>query len=436
MATTDIAPPASMSPLKAFILLGRFKFLFQSLLVVCMGVTAAQHDGADLDLGWAAGILLFAWVVHLMTHYCNEYFDLEADRANEAPTSWTGGSRILVRGLLPPIVSLGASFVLLFVAMFIAAAMPDTPSRLMAVTILVGAWFYTAPPLKFNYRALGEFICALTLYGLGPLLVFRLQAGPFSRTVAVCVAVIFCFQFLRMAVMNLADVDGDRRVGKITLAVRFGPRAVVRLFVFAQVLLYAVLVLIVALSAVPLLPGLALLATFPVPLWVGTRLWRGALADPRRANAVTFWSSMHMPATSVAVMVGLLADMFAGGDAPDTRWSVVCGASLAFFAVWFTRTVRRAAAEARRADRFRAGGPLQRKSAAWSRAQEAKVRPGLPRASRRPGGTSSPGKPLPPSEPSEEAPPGEVPSGEAPFVPEFASGSAPGSVAASTGAPS
>ena len=42
----------------------------------------------------------------LMTHYANDYFDLEADRANRTPTRWSGGSRVLPAGVLPPRVAL------------------------------------------------------------------------------------------------------------------------------------------------------------------------------------------------------------------------------------------------------------------------------------------------------------------------------------------
>ena len=45
----------------------------------------------------------------LMTHYANDYFDLEADRANQTPTTWSGGSRVLPAGELSPRVALIAA---------------------------------------------------------------------------------------------------------------------------------------------------------------------------------------------------------------------------------------------------------------------------------------------------------------------------------------
>lgn len=99
--------------LTAFLKLARVKFLFQSMMVTGFGVTLAVHTGGAFSLPWYLLTLGFAWSTHLMTHFCNEYFDLEADRANPSPTSWTGGSRTLVDGLLSPTVSLASAFVAL-----------------------------------------------------------------------------------------------------------------------------------------------------------------------------------------------------------------------------------------------------------------------------------------------------------------------------------
>jgi len=338
---TAVSPPAAeppLTPLAAFLRLGRLKFLFQSMLVVGMGVTLAVHGGHTFSPTWYAVTLLFAWTTHLMTHYCNEYFDLEADKANASPTSWTGGSRILVNGLLPPVVSLSAGFVLLFIAMFIIAVMPTPAARLMAATITAMAWFYTAPPLRLNYHALGEISCAAVLYGLGPLLTRHLQANGIALVDLAYVGVVFAFQFLRMSIMNLSDIEGDKVAGKRTLAVILGEPRLIRMFVVGQVVVYSAIGLLTVSRTVPLLAGLAMLATCPVPLWVSRQLVTGALHDPARANAVTFWSSMHMPITGCSITVSLLADLFVSGRL-QPLWLGVWGTSFAIFVGWLSRAV-------------------------------------------------------------------------------------------------
>ena len=58
--------------------------------------------GAPFDAARFAWGQLVVTATQLMTHYANDYFDLEADRANRTPTRWSGGSRVLPDGVLPP----------------------------------------------------------------------------------------------------------------------------------------------------------------------------------------------------------------------------------------------------------------------------------------------------------------------------------------------
>lgn len=329
------------SQLAAFVRLGRPKFLFQSMLVVAMGVVLALHDGHPFQPQWYVLTWLFGWTTHLMTHYCNEFFDLDADRANAAPTSWTGGSRVLVSGLLAPQISLAAAFILLFTAMGLISFMPGAPGRWIAVGTIALAWFYTAPPLRLNYRALGELTAAAVLYGLGPILACYLQAGRISGTALVLVGVVFVFQFLRMAVMNLSDVDGDRSVGKRTLAVLLGERRVIRCYAIGQGVVYVAVIVALLTGAVPVLAGVALLCTAPVPVWVARQLFDSTWRTPGRGDAVTFWSSMHMPISATAITIGLLADMLTRGQHISAVWLTCYAATLVVFVAWLTRSIGR-----------------------------------------------------------------------------------------------
>lgn len=333
------APP--LNPVAAFIRLGRPKFLFQSMIVVAMGVTFAVTDGHSFDLLWYLVTLLFGWCTHLMTHYCNEYFDLEADQANTAPTSWTGGSRVLVNGLLSPMVSLTAAFVLMFIAFGLITAMPTVLARLIAVATIALAWFYTAPPLRLNYHGLGELTAAAVLYGLGPILACYLQQRSISAAALALVGVVFAFQFLRMTVMNLFDIEGDRTVGKRTLAVVLGERRLIRFYIVGQSLVYLTVVLLAELRVVPLPVGLALLLSAAVPIWVARNLLSAALHDSSRGTAVTFWASMHMPVSATAIILGLFANTILAGQPVPVTWLCICAAALVIFGSWLARSIGR-----------------------------------------------------------------------------------------------
>ncbi|NSC25286.1 prenyltransferase [Streptomyces albus subsp. chlorinus] len=336
-------PPAAASPapgsFAAFVRLARVKFLFQSMMVTGFGVTLAVHATGTFSLPWYLVTLAFAWSTHLMTHFCNEYFDLEADRANARPTSWTGGSRVLVDGLLSPATSIGAAFVLLFTSLALIATMPTPPARLLACALTALAWFYTAPPLRLNYRALGEVSCAAVLYGMGPLLAAFLQSGPPCALLLWCTAFVAALQVLRCLIMNLADIEGDTRVGKATLAATLGPRRLTAVYAVGQALLYAGVAALAAAHVLPAPVALAQVLVAPVAAVVVRGLLTGAMEDRVRCDAVTFWASVQLPLTTCATMLGLLADMALGGRPAPALWSSLAGGTTVLFALWLYRAV-------------------------------------------------------------------------------------------------
>ena len=117
-----------------------------------------------------------------MTHYANDYFDYEADRANTTPTRWSGGSRVLVAGELPRGVALGAALLLAAAGlgmMLTLASMERTGPLALPVLVvaLMLSWEYSAPPLRLHSSGLGELAVALVVTALVPFFGFYLQAS-------------------------------------------------------------------------------------------------------------------------------------------------------------------------------------------------------------------------------------------------------------------
>ncbi len=301
----------TLARVRAWVRLGRPKFLLYSALLYGLGATLAAFCGATLRFDLYLRGQLFISCVHLMTHYCNEYFDFEADRANPAPTAWTGGSRVLVDGLLSPSVSLGTAFVLMFLALALAIGMPSHAAQWLALSTVALAWFYTAPPMQLNYRGLGELSVATVLHVLCPALAFRLQAGRLDPALALVLFPSFVLQLVRMMVMNLLDYDGDRLVGKRTLVLALGPRRATQAYAVGQAIAYGSLPLLVMLGMPGSVAG-AIALTFPLSLWQARRLLRGAHQDPRTGNNVVFWASTHVALVVVATSVGLFVHLFTG----------------------------------------------------------------------------------------------------------------------------
>lgn len=321
--------------LVGFIRLARLRFLLYNLLPVGLAVAVSVHQGHPLNLAWYAGAQLFAWTVHVMTHYCNEYFDLDADRANVYFTAWTGGSRALVDGLVPPMVSLGTAFLLLGGSLFLVAAMPSLPARLLAAAAVVLAWFYTAPPVRLNYRGAGEVTVAAILNGLWPLVAVVLQAGSVPPLLIAVLAPTALLQAVRMMVMNLGDRRSDEIVGKRTLPVIIGYEKAVLVIIIAQPVAYGALTAFAVVGWVPWLVWAAMTATAPLSAWLAVRLGRGAMRDldSARMTPVVFWASNHVSLIVGAAMLGVLLD--AVRRSAHTGALLILGGVLAAYTILF-----------------------------------------------------------------------------------------------------
>ncbi len=295
----------AVQQLRAWVRLGRPKFLLYSALVYALGALLAVYEGHPLaPLAYLRG-QLFVWCAHAMTHYCNEFFDLEADHQNVAPTAWTGGSRVLVEGLLAPLTSLGTAFVLLFAALALALTMGDPTAQWLCFGVLCVAWFYTAPPLRLNYRGLGELSVASVLHCLCPSLAFQLLACRLDRLLVLALLPTFLLQIVRMMVMNLCDLEGDRRANKRTLPLLVGEQRALWLHALGHGVAYGSLPLLVRLG-LPTLAAVSIAATAPLSLWQGVRLARGDHRSRLRAGSVAFWASTHVALALVGTSLGVI----------------------------------------------------------------------------------------------------------------------------------
>ncbi|HMQ32222.1 MAG TPA: prenyltransferase [Chloroflexaceae bacterium] len=277
-----------------FAALGRPLHLAGPAIFYGLGLAAAHHAGAPAGWGVAAAGLLTVAAAQLMNHYSNDFYDLAADVANSTPTRWSGGSRVLVDGRLPPAAALwaargcGALALALAAATATAAPAPWASLALLLFAIAL-AWVYSGPPLFLHRRGLGEVTGALLVPGLTALVGYQLQAGAVGPLALLAAAPLCLFQFAMLVAVNVPDAAGDAAVGKRTLVVLLGVPWAARLFVGALALAYLALPL-AALAGLPWPAALAPLAAAPIGLWLAARVAGGAWADQAAWEGVAFWS--------------------------------------------------------------------------------------------------------------------------------------------------
>jgi 1,4-dihydroxy-2-naphthoate octaprenyltransferase len=290
----------------AFIRLGRPLFLGGGFLLYALGALVASWHGHAIDLRRYAIGQAAVTALQLMTHYANDYFDYEADRANTTPTKWSGGSRVLPDGELPRRVALIAAIVLAAIGGATALLLDGAYTLPTYAAILALAWFYSAPPLRLCATGLGELDTAIVVTGLVPWIAFYLQAPDLVglRVLLVAIVPLALLQTAMLLAIEFPDAAGDAATGKRTLVVRLGADRAAQLYVAITVAAYAWLPFAYMLG----LPSrVAAAAAIPAPI----ALWRALRVadhrDPAAYERLTFFAVFLLVATSGAMVIAFVS---------------------------------------------------------------------------------------------------------------------------------
>jgi 1,4-dihydroxy-2-naphthoate polyprenyltransferase len=255
----------------------RLPFLTATIVPVVLGIAIAASHGL-FDLAAAALTVMGAAFVQLGLNVANDVFDSVqgADDANVTPTQFSGGSRVIQYGLvsLRQMATLATLFyVLAGIVGLVLLATHGSPALLViGVVGFVVSLGYTAPPLKFVYRGLGEIAVAL---GFGPLMLlgaYVVQTGgalawePFVASIPVALLVA-----LILYVNEIPDRRGDAHAGKRTLPVRFSRTTIITGYNVAAAAAYLAVVAGVVTGVLPI-PTLLMLLTIPLARQVSAGL--------------------------------------------------------------------------------------------------------------------------------------------------------------------
>ncbi len=255
----------------------RLPFLTATIVPVALGIFIAASDGR-FDLVAALLTIIGASFVQLGLNVANDVFDTiqGADDANVTPTQFSGGSRVIQYGLvtLRQMATLSTVFYVLagVIGLILLATHGSTALLVIGVVGFVVSLGYTAPPLKFVYRGLGEIAVAV---GFGPLMLlgaYVVQTGgalawePVVASIPVALLVA-----LILYVNEIPDRRGDAQADKRTLPVRFSKAAVIGGYNLAAAGAYAALSIGVAAGVLPV-PALLMLLTIPLAVRVSRGL--------------------------------------------------------------------------------------------------------------------------------------------------------------------
>ena len=261
----------------------RAPFLTATLVPVILGVAAAANEGR-----WSLWLAFLTFLggafVHLGLNISNDVFDTMsgADAANQTPTQFSGGSRVVHYGLvkLRTLALLSAGFYLagIGIGLYLAVERGFWPLFWIGAAGVGISLAYTAPPLRLVHRGIGEVTVAL---GFGPIMLlgsyfvqaqrFSLESLYLSIPVAILIALV-------LYVNEIPDRQGDEAAGKRTLPVRLSKEAVIAGYTWAVGLTYSLIAVGAVVGILPR-PTLLGLATIPIAIRV-IRALRRDYDDP------------------------------------------------------------------------------------------------------------------------------------------------------------
>lgn len=186
---------------------------------------------------------------HIALNMTDDYFDYHAavDQGGERRENpYTGGSGTLTGGLIKHghMRLMFTLFYLITIGIGLYLCAAQTWWIIVFGLFGVGcSYFYTAPPIRYGYRGLGEFSQLINFsftIGMGAYVV---QTVSFSWEIFWILLPLGFMMFAMIVINEIPDRFDDAAAGKNTLVVRFGLKAAARFYGVAMMLAYAVILL-------------------------------------------------------------------------------------------------------------------------------------------------------------------------------------------------
>jgi len=263
----------------------RYHFVPPTIFPTVTGALIWWSGGQSVDITAYVLILLTMTLHHVVLNMTDDYFDYRQAVDQHRPDGhnpYAGGSGVLTSGLMKPgamVKAIITGYLMTIGVGLYLVGREGWPVLWFGVIGIFSSLFYTAPPIRYSHRGLGEIGLLLNfgpVIGLGSYYVqaHTLTWNAFWGTLP-CGLMLFA-----MIVLNeIPDADSDRRAGKRTLVVRFGNSVALRLYGIAWLATYGGVITGVLLDYMPV-TTLLVLAGLPYTAgsyWVAFR----ALADNR-----------------------------------------------------------------------------------------------------------------------------------------------------------
>ncbi|MFX1562042.1 MAG: 1,4-dihydroxy-2-naphthoate octaprenyltransferase [Promethearchaeota archaeon] len=297
-ATTSAAEEQS-SKLKIWLAELRLPFITASIIPILLGASIAWATKGIFLWDFFLITLIGGICAHLGANVANDYFDYRSGTDNinvEFVRPFSGGSRMIQRGLLSPRAVLAGSLVFFCISGALGIYLAITRGFMVILLGVLGifsGFFYTAPPLKLAHRGVGELFIGLSFGVLLTLGTYYVQVQILAWEPIIASIPIALLIAAVLYINEFPDYVADKEAGKLTLVVRLGRKRASILYAFLLLAAYSIIGIAVFLGQ---MSWYTLLALCSLPLSVlGIRYALIAYERPFElipANAATVFNHM------------------------------------------------------------------------------------------------------------------------------------------------
>ena len=206
-------------------------FLSATIMPILVGAAVAKFMGFPVDWSLLGLTLLGGSLLHIGTNTSNDYFDhlsgTDSINYNYSNKGLNGGSRGIQMGLITPVGVRNLTIIVFTLSVVVGIPLIQKAGIQVLWLGLIGflsGLFYTAPPFRFSSRkGMGELLIGLNF---GPLMVAGSALVQTGKLLPEAFLAGIPLGFLIAAVVYInefPDHDSDKKTGKNTLIVVFGP---------------------------------------------------------------------------------------------------------------------------------------------------------------------------------------------------------------------
>jgi 1,4-dihydroxy-2-naphthoate octaprenyltransferase len=206
----------------------RGSFFTATIVSVILGASIAWMRNQVFNPLFFLLTLVGGVLLHAGTNVLNDYFDYKSgnDQVNiEFVRPFSGGSRMIQLGLLTPFEVLSGALLFYILGSAIGLYLTWAVGPIVLLLGLIGlisGFFYTAPPVSWASKGLGEVLIGLNFGMLVTLGSYYVQTGTVAVEPLVASIPVSLLIAAVVYINEFPDYKADKAVGKDTLVVRLG----------------------------------------------------------------------------------------------------------------------------------------------------------------------------------------------------------------------